>query len=283
VRACVRACVCACVCACAQTVRKEGVTEGDIVEQIDIGGVTLLRAAAKNFESVLVVCDPADYAKVIEALETKTLTLADRKRFALKAFRHTATYDSVISQWLSGSLEEGKQEVFFFLNALPSLLLRQAKELIPAFILLLCRRCLSRSRLQWTRSKHFVMAKTLTSKVAILIDLGSFRQNSTTWMQLDLQMLCTGGLVQMLRSSRCRARSFLTTTSLTLTWPIRLPRCFLTVISLAAQLNSPQTGDALQEYTDPCVVIIKHNTPCGIATDPESITVAYQKASYSIS
>ena len=55
----------------AATVAKPGVTEPEAIEEIDIGGVTLLRAAAKNFESVTVVCDPADYAEVLREAEAK--------------------------------------------------------------------------------------------------------------------------------------------------------------------------------------------------------------------
>ena len=53
----------------AETVARPGVTEPEVIEEIDIGGVTLLRAAAKNFESVTVVCDPADYAEVLREVE----------------------------------------------------------------------------------------------------------------------------------------------------------------------------------------------------------------------
>ena len=85
-----------------QTVSRPGVTEAQAVEEIDIGGVTLLRAAAKNFESVAVVCDPADYAGLLEALGAGTVDQAERRRLALKAFRHTATYDAAIATWLGG-------------------------------------------------------------------------------------------------------------------------------------------------------------------------------------
>lgn len=53
-----------------QTIKKQGVTEKEIIEEIDIGGVTLLRAAAKNFESVVVVCDPADYTSIAEGIRS---------------------------------------------------------------------------------------------------------------------------------------------------------------------------------------------------------------------
>lgn len=83
------------------TVAQPGVTEADAVEQIDIGGVALLRAAAKNFESVAVVCDPSDYDAVAAGLADGSLDLAARRRLSLKAFRHTASYDVAISGWLA--------------------------------------------------------------------------------------------------------------------------------------------------------------------------------------
>ncbi len=87
------------------TVAKAGVTEAQAIEEIDIGGVTLLRAAAKNFESVAVVCDPADYGAVVAALQSNGADLAFRRSLALKAFRHTATYDTAISGWLGAQVE----------------------------------------------------------------------------------------------------------------------------------------------------------------------------------
>jgi phosphoribosylaminoimidazolecarboxamide formyltransferase/IMP cyclohydrolase len=89
----------------AATVARPGVTETEAVEEIDIGGVTLLRAAAKNFESVAILCDPADYAPALEALRTGSLSAGDRRRLALKAFRHTAAYDAAIATWLAGRAE----------------------------------------------------------------------------------------------------------------------------------------------------------------------------------
>ena len=88
-----------------QTVAAAGVSEADAVEQIDIGGVTLLRAAAKNFERVAVVVDPADYASVLAALQGDSLALGQRRSLALKAFRHTAAYDAAISSYLTLAVE----------------------------------------------------------------------------------------------------------------------------------------------------------------------------------
>lgn len=89
-----------------QTVASPDVSEADAIEQIDIGGVALLRAAAKNFESVTVVSDPADYGTVATAVETGTLEVEQRRGLALKAFRHTAEYDTAIAAWLTGRVED---------------------------------------------------------------------------------------------------------------------------------------------------------------------------------
>ena len=86
-----------------ETVARPGVTEADAVEQIDIGGVTLLRAAAKNFAHVLVACDPADYAGILADLEGGEVSAQRGRALALKAFRHTAAYDAAISGWLGAS------------------------------------------------------------------------------------------------------------------------------------------------------------------------------------
>ena len=84
-----------------QTVAQSNVSEADAIEQIDIGGVALLRAAAKNFESVAVVCNPEDYDTVATAVESDTLALSLRRELALKAFRHTAEYDTAIAAYLT--------------------------------------------------------------------------------------------------------------------------------------------------------------------------------------
>jgi phosphoribosylaminoimidazolecarboxamide formyltransferase/IMP cyclohydrolase len=84
----------------AETVAKPGVTEAEAVEQIDIGGVTLLRAAAKNHESVVVLCDPADYGPVLADLARGGVSPERRRELALEAFEHTAGYDAAIAAWL---------------------------------------------------------------------------------------------------------------------------------------------------------------------------------------
>jgi len=85
-----------------QTVAQPDVTLEAAVEQIDIGGVTLLRAAAKNFARVTVVCDPADYTNVLAGLQAAgAVDNALRRRLAVKAFTHTRDYDTAIVEYLS--------------------------------------------------------------------------------------------------------------------------------------------------------------------------------------
>ena len=88
-----------------QTVTKEGVTLDKALENIDIGGPTMLRAAAKNFPGVIVVADPADYQLVLEKLGQGDLDMAERKRLAQKAFQHVAVYDTAISQYLRQDMD----------------------------------------------------------------------------------------------------------------------------------------------------------------------------------
>ncbi len=82
-----------------------GATWEEAVEQIDIGGPAMVRAAAKNHASVTIVVDPGDYGAVGAALVTGEGLAALRTRLAVKAFRHTAAYDAMISTWMAGRVE----------------------------------------------------------------------------------------------------------------------------------------------------------------------------------
>ena len=83
----------------AETVAKPAVTIPEAVEEIDIGGVTLLRAAAKNHARVSILSDPADYHKFLESLEKGSISAEYRNGLALKAFSQTADYDEAISDY----------------------------------------------------------------------------------------------------------------------------------------------------------------------------------------
>jgi phosphoribosylaminoimidazolecarboxamide formyltransferase/IMP cyclohydrolase len=85
-----------------ETVSKPGIALQDAIEQIDIGGVALLRAAAKNFLRVTAVCDPVDYDRLLAALDNDgEIDLAMRRELAVKAFAHTRDYDTAIHAYLS--------------------------------------------------------------------------------------------------------------------------------------------------------------------------------------
>lgn len=85
----------------AKTILKEGVTRPEAIENIDIGGPTMIRAAAKNYQDVAVIVNPADYDAVLTELEqTGQISLETKFRLAAKVFMHTAHYDSLIANYL---------------------------------------------------------------------------------------------------------------------------------------------------------------------------------------
>jgi phosphoribosylaminoimidazolecarboxamide formyltransferase / IMP cyclohydrolase len=86
----------------AQAVARPGCTYEEAIENIDVGGPAMLRAAAKNHESVLVVVDPADYPRLLKELDTHQggSDMATRAQLAAKAFAHTARYDTMVSSWM---------------------------------------------------------------------------------------------------------------------------------------------------------------------------------------
>jgi phosphoribosylaminoimidazolecarboxamide formyltransferase/IMP cyclohydrolase len=83
------------------TIAKPNVSYAEVIENIDIGGVTLIRAAAKNHERVTLVCDPADYESVLAELQKGEIPFELRKKLAVKGFQSTAHYDTVISSYLA--------------------------------------------------------------------------------------------------------------------------------------------------------------------------------------
>jgi phosphoribosylaminoimidazolecarboxamide formyltransferase / IMP cyclohydrolase len=83
-----------------------GASGESAIDQIDIGGPAMVRAAAKNHANVAVVVDPANYKEIIEATTSGGTTLAQRKHLALQAFTHTAKYDTAVSNWMAGALDD---------------------------------------------------------------------------------------------------------------------------------------------------------------------------------
>lgn len=88
-----------------ETIAKPNVTYADAIENIDIGGVTLIRAAAKNHERVTLICDPADYNAVLEELRAGGISSKTRANLAIKGFASTAHYDTTICDYLKKQAE----------------------------------------------------------------------------------------------------------------------------------------------------------------------------------
>jgi len=81
-----------------QTIAREDATIDDAIENIDIGGPAMIRAASKNHDGVAVIVDPDDYESVLESLQKDELSLEERRRLAAKAYAHTASYDTAITK-----------------------------------------------------------------------------------------------------------------------------------------------------------------------------------------
>lgn len=88
----------------------------EIIENIDIGGPAMVRSAAKNFHSVLVITDPSDYARTLENLANHNNTLAFRTELMIKAFEHTASYDGMIANYMNKRLKQGFGERQFIVG-----------------------------------------------------------------------------------------------------------------------------------------------------------------------
>jgi phosphoribosylaminoimidazolecarboxamide formyltransferase/IMP cyclohydrolase len=113
-----------------QTVAKQGVHFEEAIENIDIGGPSMLRSASKNHESVTVVCDPDDYSKVLEAFAGPSDQLQSlRRKLALKVFQRTASYDAAIARYLEGQLDEPDIEALSGFPSQYSISLKKAQSL----------------------------------------------------------------------------------------------------------------------------------------------------------
>lgn len=95
-----------------ETLNRTDVSQDEIIENIDIGGPTMLRAAAKNFESVTVVVDPDDYQNVLSMIKEDNLKFADKQQLAAKVFRHTAHYDALIADFFNRQIGEVYPETY---------------------------------------------------------------------------------------------------------------------------------------------------------------------------
>ena len=99
-----------------ETVSKPNCNWEEAIENIDIGGPTLLRAAAKNHDAVSVLSNPAQYEPFLQALKNEELNQQTRRQLAIEAFEHTAAYDVAISKWMKSKLETNSSQ---WLEAIP--------------------------------------------------------------------------------------------------------------------------------------------------------------------
>ncbi|MHB8420872.1 MAG: bifunctional phosphoribosylaminoimidazolecarboxamide formyltransferase/IMP cyclohydrolase [Myxococcales bacterium] len=193
-----------------ETVAKIGVTLAEAVEQIDIGGPSLLRAAAKNYRHVAAVVDPGDYPAVLEALRAGAMSEERRYGLMRKVFAHTAAYDMAIADHFEGRDSEGR---------------RVGPDLPAALELRLSRRRL----LRYGENPH---------------------QQAAWYDARGFHGLQGYGAAEPLQGKELSYNNLL-------------------------DLNS--AIECLGGFSDPTAVVVKHNTPCGVASAP-ALEAAYRAA-----
>ena len=134
----------------------------ELVENIDIGGPAMLRAAAKNFRDVAVVCDPERYGFVLSELDDNglTLSLPTRRELAAEAFAHTAGYDATIANWFTEAVDFPDR---LFVEMLEAHRAAVRREPAPARRLLLGARRAPRTCCRWCTSTAAAASRSTTS------------------------------------------------------------------------------------------------------------------------
>lgn len=188
-----------------------GASEDECIEQIDIGGPTMVRAAAKNYPSVAVVTRPEQYDELIAAVQKGGFTLQQRRKLALAAFRHTAAYDVAVAEWL-GRHTEGTAD-----------------------------------------DAHSSQLPTWRGRTFTRLDVLRYGENPHQSAALYLDDAAEDGLARA-RQLHGKQMSY----------------------------NNYTDGDAAWraawDHHQPCVAVIKHANPCGIAISTESIADAHRRA-----
>jgi phosphoribosylaminoimidazolecarboxamide formyltransferase/IMP cyclohydrolase len=190
-----------------ETVLKPDVTFEDAIENIDIGGPTMLRAASKNFKDVAVIVDPADYSKVLDELNARNGEVSYDTKFYLakKVFAHTARYDTIIANYLN---RHGK-----------------STEVFPVYL-----------------NQSFMKINDLR-----------YGENPHQKAALYKEPLYNG--LSLVDAKILQGKE----------------------MSYNNYLDSAATLDLVREFKEPAAVIVKHNNPCGVATD-KTLHSAYKKA-----
>jgi phosphoribosylaminoimidazolecarboxamide formyltransferase/IMP cyclohydrolase len=201
-----------------------GAENGEIIEQIDIGGPAMVRAAAKNHGSVAVVTSPAQYPDLFEAIANNGFTVEQRRRLAAQAYAHTAAYDAAVSSWFAASYapDEIAQETGW-----PDLIAQV-----------------------WTRSDALRYGENPHQKAAL------YKSRSTAG------------------SSRTGSADFGSATDSGIANAEVLHG---KAMSYNNYVDADSARRAAFDFAEPCVAIIKHSNPCGIAIGT-NIAAAHAKA-----
>lgn len=207
-----------------KTVASPDVTFVDAIEHIDIGGPSMLRSAAKNNDSVTVVCDPDDYARILDEMSVHAgcTTLGTRRHLAAKVYTRTASYDTVISTWLNTYLANedagaaGTTAPAFVPPAAFDLHLEKAQDL------------------RYGENPH------QTAAVYRFADsFGNFASSASPLVGAE-----------QIQGKPLSYNNF---------------------------LDADAAWNAVREFEEPAVIILKHQNPCGSATG-EDVTEAYDRA-----
>ena len=182
-----------------------GAGQAEVVEQIDIGGPTMIRAAAKNAESVAVVTSPARYPDVVRALELGGFDLPTRLKLAAEAFAHTASYDVAVASWLANDVATEPDGFPVWVGG------------------------------AWTR-------------------VGVLRYGENPHQKAALYRL--PGAIGIAEATQLHGKE----------------------MSYNNYVDTDAARRAAFDQVEPCVAIIKHANPCGIAVSNESIADAHRKA-----
>jgi len=191
-----------------------GVTLEHLIENVDIGGPSLLRGAAKNYQSVAVLCDPADYPATLEAIRKGGPDPAARHALMVKVFAHTASYDAAIAERFSAIDFRGA-----------------AIEGLPEYVGVLGRR---RGMLRYGENPHQAA--------------GWYTAESHAAADARLDWLAT---VEVLQGKE---------------------------LSYNNLLDLHAAASCVRQFTELAAVVVKHNTPCGVAAGQISLREAYRSA-----
>lgn len=203
-----------------------GASFEEAIEQIDIGGPTMVRASAKNHASVAIVIDPARYDEVIEAVKSGGFTYEQRRRLAAEAFAHTATYDAAVSTWFAQQIEEGEAGENNGNDAEAT-----AEPSLPNFV-----------AGTWKRLNTLRYGENPHQRGAVYVNAGDGFGGRTE----------TGGLA---RAKQLHGKA----------------------MSYNNYTDADAALRAAYDHEDPCVAIIKHANPCGIAVG-EDVAEAHRRA-----